>query len=347
MASNFPTGLDSFTDPNPDASLAYNAHKQRHVDLQNAIVAVETRIGVAGSADATSVEKRLTDVAAAAHAAETAASVGALVAGATNKTTPVDGDLLGLVDSAASWITKKLSWANLKTAMLSAVFRAGYTRTVFHSAKPWIVPSAGTLNAGAAGAATITGMTTALPRAYTAPGKIYVPAVGSWGGGWMDFLSATTTVVTLADAVATGGAYSMAAMAGVDITGPSYTLSAGTIGPNGILEHEYNVSLNNSAGGKMLKILAGGQAIAGGGSSWTTSVSARGVWYTAASGMETKQHVTNNTGLIIYAATGSLMTANTTVDFTVDQTISITLKVAVANDILILERLTERLTYGA
>lgn len=279
--------------------------------------------------------------------AETTTTTGSLIAGATDKTTPVDGDLLGLVDSAASWITKKLSWANLKTAMLSAVFGAGYTRTVFHSAKPWILPSAGTLNAGAAGAATITGMTTALPRTYSGPGKIYVPAVGSWGGGWMDFLLATTTTVTLADAVATGGAYSMAALAGVDIVGPSYTLPASAIGPNGILEHEYNVSLNSSAGGKMLKVLAAGQAIAGGGSSWTTSVSARGIWYTAALGVENKQQITNNNGLIIYAATGSLMTANTTVDFTTDQTISIALKVAVANDILVLERLTERLTYGA
>lgn len=347
MASNFPTGLDSFTEPNPDASLAYNAHAQRHVDLQNAIVAVETRIGVAGSADATSIEKRLADVAAAAHAAETAASVGAIIAGATNKTTPVDGDLLGLVDSAASWITKKLSWANLKTAMLSAVFGAGYTRTVFHSAKPWIVPSAGTLNAGAAGAATITGMTTALPRTYTAPGKIYVPAVGSWGGGWMDFLSATTTTVTLADAVATGGAYSMAALAGVDITGPSYTLSGGEMGPNGLLEHDFLINTNNSAGAKTFKILAGSTSIGGGAGNYTTSVSARAVWYTAAAGVQNKQTFMNNTGLTVYGTVALQILGLAAVDFSVDQTISVTLRVAVANDILILERLTERLTYGA
>lgn len=338
MASTFPTSLDAIPNSPTTEKLGESApkHSEMHNLLRDAIAAVEARIGVTDSNDTSTITNRLS-----------AQGEGTAINAVTSKTTPVDSDLVPLSDSAASWIKKKLSWANIKTAVLSAVFGAGYTRTVFHTAKPWIVPSAGTLNAGSAGAATITGMTTALPRTYSVPGKIYVPAVGSWGGGWMDFLSATTTTVTLADAVATGGAYSMAALAGVDITGPSYTLSAGTIGPNGILEHEYNVSLNNSAGGKMLKAIAAGQAIAGGGSSWTTSVSARGVWYTAASGMETKQHVTNNNGLIIYAATGSLMTANTTVDFTVNQTISITLKVAVANDILILERLTERLTYGA
>ena len=40
---------------------------------------------------------------------------------ATEKTTPVDADELGLVDSAASWVLKRLTWANLKTT-LSGVF---------------------------------------------------------------------------------------------------------------------------------------------------------------------------------------------------------------------------------
>lgn len=338
MASIFPTALDTIPDApiSPVLGGSTPTHPEMHDMLRDAVVALETKVGVTDSADPASLTHRLS-----------AQGEGSATNALTSKTTPDEADLVSLADSAAAWITKKLSWANLKTAMLSAVFGAGYTRTVFHTAKPWILPSAGTLNAGAAGAATITGMTTALPRTYNGPGKIYVPAVGSWGGGWMDFLSATTTTVTLTDAVATGGAYSMAALAGVDITGPSYTLPGGTIGPNGILEHEYGVSLNSSAGGKMLKAIAASQAIAGGGSSWTTSVAARGVWYTAALGVENKQQVTNNNGLVIYAATGSMLFINTTVDFTVDQVISITLKVAVANDILVLERFTERLTYGA
>lgn len=53
--------------------------------------------------------------------AETTTTIGALLNGATSKTTPVDADQIGLMDSVASNILKKLSWANLKTA-LSGLF---------------------------------------------------------------------------------------------------------------------------------------------------------------------------------------------------------------------------------
>jgi hypothetical protein len=39
---------------------------------------------------------------------------------AASKTTPVDADELPLIDSAASWVLKKLTWANLKASVLSA-----------------------------------------------------------------------------------------------------------------------------------------------------------------------------------------------------------------------------------
>ena len=45
---------------------------------------------------------------------------GALVNALTGKTTPVDGDMLALVDSAASNASKKLTWANLKATILSS-----------------------------------------------------------------------------------------------------------------------------------------------------------------------------------------------------------------------------------
>ncbi|MFA5386811.1 MAG: hypothetical protein WC322_00230 [Candidatus Paceibacterota bacterium] len=38
---------------------------------------------------------------------------------ATTKTTPADADELGIVDSAASWVLKKFTWANLKAALLA------------------------------------------------------------------------------------------------------------------------------------------------------------------------------------------------------------------------------------
>lgn len=50
-------------------------------------------------------------------AGDTLTSEGALINSATSKATPVDADYLGLMDSAASNILKKLSWANLKAAL--------------------------------------------------------------------------------------------------------------------------------------------------------------------------------------------------------------------------------------
>lgn len=50
-----------------------------------------------------------------------AGNVGAAVHGATAKTTPVDADTLALIDSAAGNVLKKVTVANLKTAILAAL----------------------------------------------------------------------------------------------------------------------------------------------------------------------------------------------------------------------------------
>ena len=47
----------------------------------------------------------------------TAASVASVTHAATGKTTPADADELGLIDSAASNVLKRLTWANLKAAL--------------------------------------------------------------------------------------------------------------------------------------------------------------------------------------------------------------------------------------
>lgn len=54
--------------------------------------------------------------------AETTTTIGALINGATSKTTPVDADQIGLMDSAASNILKKLSWANIKATLAGAFY---------------------------------------------------------------------------------------------------------------------------------------------------------------------------------------------------------------------------------
>ena len=48
---------------------------------------------------------------------ETPTRIGTLISGATAKTTPADADMVGLMDSAASNILKKLSWVNIKATL--------------------------------------------------------------------------------------------------------------------------------------------------------------------------------------------------------------------------------------
>jgi hypothetical protein len=48
---------------------------------------------------------------------ETTTTTGTLINGATPKATPIDADQIGLMDSVASNILKKLSWANIKATL--------------------------------------------------------------------------------------------------------------------------------------------------------------------------------------------------------------------------------------
>ncbi len=61
---------------------------------------------------------------------ETTTRIGALINSATAKTTPIDADMFGLMDSAANKIMKKLSWANLKNT-LKTYFDTVYTKLSF------------------------------------------------------------------------------------------------------------------------------------------------------------------------------------------------------------------------
>jgi hypothetical protein len=49
----------------------------------------------------------------------TPSSLGTLINSTTAKSTPVDADIFSIFDSAASWIAKKITWANIKTALAS------------------------------------------------------------------------------------------------------------------------------------------------------------------------------------------------------------------------------------
>ena len=111
----YPSSLDSFSTKvdNVDDVNAADIN-----NVQTAVVAVETKIGTGSSTPAlgqalmgtgtgTSAWQTIsTDPATAIHAA-------------TEKTTPVDADEIGITDSAASYVLKKLTWANLKATLLT------------------------------------------------------------------------------------------------------------------------------------------------------------------------------------------------------------------------------------
>jgi hypothetical protein len=78
-----------------------------------------------------------------------ATDIAATIHAATSKATPVDADEVGLVDSAASNVLKKLTWSNLKATLktyFDTLYGTGITQgTVYtlsgQSSRSWTIPS--------------------------------------------------------------------------------------------------------------------------------------------------------------------------------------------------------------
>lgn len=75
--------------------------------------------------------------------------------GATEKTTPVDADEIGLIDSAASYVLKKLSFLNLKVAIGSYLNPVGTIREFNVSTNPNTLLGFGTWSAYGTGRVTV------------------------------------------------------------------------------------------------------------------------------------------------------------------------------------------------
>ena len=108
MSTNFPGALDALTNPLGSDSLAAVSHAAQHTNANDAIEALEARVGITGSADTSSITYRLS-----------ADGEGAALAALTTKATPVDADLVALSDSEAGGVLKKFSWSSIKTALQS------------------------------------------------------------------------------------------------------------------------------------------------------------------------------------------------------------------------------------
>ena len=147
-------------------------------------------------------------------AAETTTTTGALINSATAKTTPVDADFLGLMDSAASNILKKLSWAKLKETFIGTVnswtkAQIGAVSALSVSANAVAVDLSNANNFSLTLQAT-TGQTLSNPTNAVAGQSGYIfltqnatPSTLAYGSNWIPFDGNTPNVSTTASAINT------------------------------------------------------------------------------------------------------------------------------------------------
>jgi hypothetical protein len=133
-----------------------------------------------------------------------AVNVGSSIHGATTKTTPIDADTVPLIDSAASNVLKKVTWANIK-ATLKTYFDTLYNKYVHPN-------HSGDVTSSGDGATTITSSAITGKTAVTALGEDYVlisdtsdtgklkkALVSDFGGGSEETLTANVSVTYNAD----------------------------------------------------------------------------------------------------------------------------------------------------
>ena len=59
VATSFPNSKDNFENPNPNDPLSNPSHSEQHQNVNDAIEAIQTKIGVDGSNDSNSIDYRL------------------------------------------------------------------------------------------------------------------------------------------------------------------------------------------------------------------------------------------------------------------------------------------------
>lgn len=59
MATNFPTSLDALTNPTASDPLTNPSHADQHANVNDAVEALEAKVGVNGSAVATSLDYKV------------------------------------------------------------------------------------------------------------------------------------------------------------------------------------------------------------------------------------------------------------------------------------------------
>jgi hypothetical protein len=62
MATNFPASLDSLTNPSATDTLDSPPHDEQHADANDAIEALQSKVGVDGSADTNSLDFKVNNI---------------------------------------------------------------------------------------------------------------------------------------------------------------------------------------------------------------------------------------------------------------------------------------------
>lgn len=62
MATSFPTGLDSLTNPTATDTLDSPPHDEQHADANDAIEALQAKVGINSSADTNSLDYKVNNI---------------------------------------------------------------------------------------------------------------------------------------------------------------------------------------------------------------------------------------------------------------------------------------------
>lgn len=81
MATNFPNSLDTLVNPNSTDSLSNPSHSQQHTNLNDAVEAIQTKIGVDGSNDTDSLQYKISEIETALSDIENSTSVAEVLLG--------------------------------------------------------------------------------------------------------------------------------------------------------------------------------------------------------------------------------------------------------------------------
>lgn len=87
MAINFPSALDSLTNPQSDFELSNPSHTTQHSDINDAVEALQQKVGVDGSSVSTSLDYRVSIL------ENTSSTTGVAELGASEPASPVAGQI--------------------------------------------------------------------------------------------------------------------------------------------------------------------------------------------------------------------------------------------------------------